>query len=36
LQPDQDRQSFRGRIGDGSAGSLDMRTGGGSIHLTRG
>ena len=36
LQPDQDRQSFRGRIGDGGAGSLDMRTGGGSIHLTRG
>jgi hypothetical protein len=31
-----DRQSFRGRIGDGGAGSLELRTGGGSIHLTRG
>ncbi|HEX4459488.1 MAG TPA: DUF4097 family beta strand repeat-containing protein [Polyangia bacterium] len=36
LRTDEDRQSFRGRIGDGNAGSLDMRTGGGSIHLTRG
>jgi hypothetical protein len=32
----RDRQSFRGRIGDGGAGTLEMRTGGGSIHLTRG
>ena len=36
LALDQDRQTFRGRIGDGGAGSLQMRTGGGSIHLTRG
>jgi hypothetical protein len=30
-----ENQSFRGRLGDGNGGSLQLRTGGGSIHLTR-